>query len=252
MRKLVIVTSTICPRNGALTYSQSKTHFSSDERLRQTIFTVNSLTNSLPDADIVIVDTSDEYQQYAALFHSYFKNVNFVPLKQLSSDACEIVNTNTHKSHCESLLLQTYYEKFKDDIKNNYDFIFKTSGRYFHFDFNDKLLTEENKDKIFFKKPIEYTWSDSWRYHFVDLRHVEQTNVLRQYSTVLYGYGVEHLDKFMDMNVATIHLTKYASMSHYDIETLYYYFTRQYKNSIIEVDWKVSGWLGPSGQFVYY
>lgn len=251
MRKLVIVTSTISPRSGSLTYSQSKTHFSAEERFRQTIFTVNSLTNSLPDADIAIVDSSDDYRKYSNLFQVYFKNVKFIPLKELSGEVCEIVNTHTHKSHCESLLLQTYFKQFKNEIKK-YDFVFKTSGRYFHFNFNDKLLTQENKNKIFFKKPIEYNWKDEWGYQFVDLRKAENNNLLRQYSTVLYGYGSEHLDKFMDINDATIHLTKYPSMQHYDIETLYYYFTRQYKDLIVETDWKVSGWLGPSGQFVYY
>jgi hypothetical protein len=54
------------------------------------------------------------------------------------------------------------------------------------------------------------------------------------------------------MNDATVHLLQQPLMHHYDIETLSYYFTRAYEDKIIEVDWKVSGWDGTSGRFMYY
>ena len=39
---------------------------------------------------------------------------------------------------------------YKNEIKN-YDYVIKTTGRYFYFNFNYALFTPENKDMIFFK-----------------------------------------------------------------------------------------------------
>lgn len=250
MRSLFIVGSSIQPREGRFTYSQTRSKFATDERFRQTIFTVNSIRASFPEAKIVIVDSSNDYMEYMQTFW-HIKNVDFVPLKELSEEAFEIVNTHQNKSLCESLLLNTYFKIHKPTIKE-YDFVFKATGRYFYFDFNEKLLTEENKDKIFFKKPLNFEWNDSWNYQFVDRRNHQNNNRLHQYCTVLYGFGSENLEKFIDINEAAVHLLQQPSMSHYDIETLSYYFTRQFEDKVIEVDWKVSGWDGTSGRFMYY
>lgn len=250
MNKLVIITSSINPRQGDFTYSKKRTFFNAEERFRQTICTVNSLKNSLPGCKVVIIDSSEEYKEYLDLFQ-FFPNVEFIPVKELSGEVFEITNTHRNKSHCESLLLNTYFKQYKRQIKE-FDFVFKTSGRYIHFNFNDKLLTEENKDKIFFKKPLQFTWDESWGYQFVDIRNYENHNFLCQYCTVLYGYGSTHLDKFMDINEAVIHLTNQPSMHYYDIETFYYYFMLQYRNQVIHTDWIVSGWDGVSGKFMYY
>jgi len=250
MRKLFIVGSSIQPREGRFTYSQTRSKFDAQERFRQTIFTTNSIRAAFPDAKIVIVDSSAEYAEYIQTFW-YLKDVDFIPLKELCEDAYETVNTHPNKSLCESLLLNTYYKTHKPQIKE-YDFVFKATGRYFYYDFNDQLLTEQNKDKIFFKKPLNFEWNNDWRYQFVDRRLLQDNNRLHQYCTVLYGFGSEHLEKFIDINEATIHLLNQTAMSHYDIETLSYYFTRAFEDKIIEVDWKVSGWDGTSGRFMYY
>ena len=250
MNKLVIITSTIAPRPGEFTYSPKRSHFDSEERFRQTIFTVNSISNSLPECDIVIVDSSDEWTEYLSAFR-HIRNLQFIPVKELSGEVFETVNTHRNKSHCESLILNTFYKQYKNFVKEH-DFVFKTSGRYFHFNFNDKLLIQENKDKIFFKHPQQYKWDDSWGYQFVDTRAYEGHNFLKQYCTVLYGYGIENFDRFVDINEAVIHLTNHPSMYYYDIETFYYYFTRPYVDKVIHTDWIVSGWDGVSGRFMYY
>jgi hypothetical protein len=250
MRKLFVVGSSIQPRTGVFTYSPTRSKFDSEERFRQTIFTINSIHNAFPDSDIVVIDSSDDYKEYYFILKN-FLGVDYVPLKEISPSAFDVVNTHPNKSLCESLLLNTFFQQYKKDIKD-YDYVIKTTGRYFHFNFDDKLFTEENKDKIFFKKPLHFPWNDTWNYSFIDVRQEQRTNELHQYCTVLYAFGSQHLDKFIDINEATIHLLKQPSMMHYDIETLSYYLTRQYKDIIIETDWKVSGWDGTSGRFMYY
>jgi hypothetical protein len=246
--KLFIIPSTIQARKGIFTYSNTRSVFSTEERLRQTIFTINSIQNAYPDGKIVLIDSSDISQELKKEF-SHISNLEFVALKELDAYATEIINSHPNKSLCECLMMNTYYKNFKQDIKR-YDYVIKTCGRYFYFDFTNHFTTE-NKNKIFFKKPLNFKWDNNWNYHFVDLRN-EKNDKLLQYCTVLFAFGSEHLEKFIDINDATIHFLKQSSMSHYDIETLMYYLTRPFIENIIEVDWKVSGWDGTSGRLMYY
>jgi len=250
MNNLFVVSSSIQPRDGKFTYSKTRSIFKADERFRQTIFTVNSIRAAFPDSKIVVVDSSEHCEEYFQTF-LYFKNTQFIPLKLLSEEAFEIVNTHQNKSLCECLLLNTYFNKYKKEILQ-YDFVFKATGRYFYYDFNSLLLTNENKDKIFFKKPLNFPWNNSWKYDFIDRRNLQNNDRLHQYCTVLYGFGSQHIENFIDINEAVIHFLKQPSMYHYDIETLSYYLTRAFEEKIIEVDWKVSGWDGTSGRFMYY
>jgi len=112
MRNLFVVGSSIQPREGRFTYSPTRSTFAADERFRQTIFTINSITAAFPEAKIVIVDSSNDYMEYIQTFW-HMKNVDFVPLKELCEDAFEIVNTHPNKSLCESLLLNTYFKIHK-------------------------------------------------------------------------------------------------------------------------------------------
>lgn len=250
MNKLIVVGSSIQPREGAFTYSKTRSIFNADDRFRQTFFTINSLNNSLPNCKIIVVDSSSDYAEYSSQL-SFIKNVTYLPLKDLSFTAFEEVNTHLNKSYCESLLLNTFYKYFKKEILN-YDYVIKATGRYFYFDFNDSLFTKTNKDKIFFKKPLKFKWNDTWSYSMVDRRSIQQDDMLRQYCTVLYAFGVEHLHKMIDINDAVMNFINNPSMSHYDIETLSYYLTRPYEENLIETDWIVSGWDGTSGRLMYY
>lgn len=250
MNNLIVVSSSIQPRQGVFTYSKTRSIFSADDRFKHTIFTINSLRNCLPNSKIVIIDSSDDYIEYKQTFE-IFKNVEFIPLKELSGEAFEIVNTHPNKSLCESLILNTYFTQYKKQIKE-YDYLLKSCGRYFYFDLDDKYFTPENIDKIFFKSRLGFEWSDAWNYSFVDKRAEQNNNLIHQYSTILYGFGTSHLEKFIDINEATIHMLNQRQMIHYDIETLSYYLTRPYEKAIIETDWIVSGWEGISGRYMYY
>lgn len=253
MNKLFIVGSTIQPKETPLTYSQTRSKFSADERFRQTIFTVNSIRAAFPDSKIMIIDSSEDYYEYFGIFNTTLSQLNaeFVPLKQISEEAFYTVNNHPNKSLCESLLLNSFYKKYKTQIKT-YDFVIKATGRYFYYNFDSKLFTEENKDKIFFKKPLNFPWNDDWQYQFIDRRKEQNNDRLHQYCTVLYAFGSSQLDRFIDINDAAINLLNNPRMSHYDIETLSYYLTRPFEHQVIETDWKVSGWDGTSGRFMYY
>jgi len=250
MRKLIIVGSVIQTRKDVpLTYSPTRTAFSDEERLRHTVYAISALRDRHPDTDIVLVDASDDPKDYRQIFA--FLNVVYVWLQDISIEAANIVRTQPNKSVCEVLLLNTYIKANKAKIKT-YDYVIKGTGRYSLMNFDNSLFTPENTDKIFFKKPLEYEWNDTWRYSFVDKRLEQGDNKLRQYCTVVFGFGIEHLDKFIDMFDGIGYLLQNDAMKHYDIETLIYYFTRPFTDKIIETDWRVLGWDGVATRLMYY
>jgi hypothetical protein len=127
------------------------------------------------------------------------------------------------------------------------------SGRYFiDRSFDVSLFNEYNKDKIFFKRPMKFEWNNSWPYDMVDRRSLQGDNLLYQYSSVLYGFGADMLDRIVDIYHVIETFTGHPNKIVYDVETLLYYFTRVYQDKIIETDWTIYGWDGTSGTFLRY
>ena len=251
MKKIIIVGSTIQPRmDKDFTYAPGvRSVFNRDERARQTISSAAALKINFPNDRIVVVDSSMNTDGLVDAFG--YLGIEYVALKDISIERTEFVNTNRNKSACECALLYTYMEKNREMLLG-YDYIIKATGRYFNFGLGEWDFTEENKDKILFKKPSTFEWTDVWRYNAVDRRAIDGDNLLRQYCTVVYAFGTVHLEKFLDIYKATEHLLQHPNMIHMDIESLIYYMTRPYEANIIETDWKVSGWDGVGGNQVYY
>lgn len=253
MKKAILVTSVIdIDNNHPLTYSKTRSYFSNEERFRQTIFTLTALDLVMDnDTTIFLVDASENSEAYKGIL-SYQKNLVYVDIRKDFPEIYKLIKTHPHKSYCEALLQLSFYERYKDVLKE-YDYLFKLSGRYF-FDsnFNFNLCTEENTDKFFFKQPITFEWSDTWGYGMVDRRSIQGDNKLRQYSSVLYGWGQKNHERMLDIYRVVAEFTNNPKTYHYDVETLLYFFTREYENNIIETDWKIFGWTGVDGKFLRY
>jgi hypothetical protein len=253
MKKAFIVTSIIDLDNThPLTYSEVRTHFSSEERFRQTIFTVASLDKICgPDDTIFLLDASDNYESYRGAL-SYQQNLVFVSVKEEFPEIYETVRTHSNKSHCESLTLVKFVEKYRTKLEE-YDYFFKMTGRYFtdsSFDVN--IFNEDNLDKIFFKKPFAHEWNDNWNYQMVDRRNIQGDNLLKLYPSVLYSWGRMNLDRIIDIYRCISVFTEKSQGTVYSFETLLYFFTRVYESNIVEVDWRVYGWDGTNGTFMRY
>lgn len=253
MKKAFIVTSSIeVNNNHPLSYSPVRSYFSNEERFRQTIMTVASL-DLISDSETVIyiLDTSENWAIYKEQL-SYQKNLKFISVKEEFPEIYDTVTTHSQKSHCECLALSKFIRKYKQELFE-FDYIFKMSGRYFlDSSFDTTLFNKYNVDRIFYKQPFEWEWKDSWQYDMVDLRKEQENNLLRQYSSVLFGWGKKHHNSFLDMFTGMSAIFLQPQMAHYDVETLGYYLTRPYQRDIIETDWVVYGWLGPNGQFMRY
>jgi hypothetical protein len=253
MKKAFIVTSSIEVDNAhPLSYSPIRSYFSTEERLRQTVMTVSSIDTVSPaDTQIYIVDTSDNYHLYENFFY-WQPNVRYVSIRKEFPGIHESITTHRNKSYCETLLMSTFIRAYQAELKQ-FDYFFKLSGRYFlNRSFNDSLLTQHNTDRLFFKHPLAYEWSDSWGYGLVDRRAEQGDNKLRQYCTVLYGWGRGYHDRMLDLLTAVPPMLDSPRMSTLDIETLTYHLTRPWANDVIETDWTITGWLGAGGEFMRY
>jgi hypothetical protein len=252
MKKAFIVTSAIEVKSNPLTYSPVRSYFSSEERFRQTVATIATL-DLVSDAEttIYLLDTSENWQQYKNQL-LYQQNLKFISIKEEFPEIYEIVTTHPQKSYCECLFVSAFMGKYQTELFE-YDYILKMSGRYLlDSSFDPVLLNKYNTDKIFFKQPIKWDWKDSWCYSLVDRRQEQGDNNLCQYSSVLFGWGKKHHKHFMDLWAGMAAMLVLPHMSHFDIETLVHYLTRSFERDIIETDWIVYGWLGPSGQFIRY
>jgi hypothetical protein len=254
MKKAFIVTSSIEVDNQhPLTYSKVRTAFDSEERFRQTVMTVASLDLACDknDTTIYILDTSENWKERAATF-LYQPNLKFISVKEFFPDIFDAVRTHPHKSYCECLLLSRFIKDFRKEL-SQYDYLFKLTGRYFvDSSFNTEIFNEENLNKIFFKHPLGFEWHDAWGYNLVDRRQQQNNNKLHQYCSVLFGWGKDHYDHFLDLFTAMTTMFSQPEFFNYDVETLIYYFTRPFEETIIETDWIIYGWSGASGQFMRY
>ena len=252
MKKAFIITSAIEVDNKfPLTYSDKRSHFSTEERLRQTIMSIAFLDLQKDDITIYLLDCSNDWQKYRDLFY-YQRNLKFISVKEHFPEIQKLATTHPNKSYCECLIMSNFLRTWKKELLE-YDFIFKLSGRYFlDSSFDISICNEQNRDKIFYKKPLEFEWRDEWNYGLVDRRKEQNTNTLRQYVSILFGWSRTHLDHFLDMFTGMACLLNQPSYSHLDIETLGYYFTRPFEQNIIENNWMVYGWDGASGKFWRY
>ena len=253
MKKAFIVTSAIeVDNSNSLTYSKTRSYFSNEERLRQTIATVASLDQATDEnTTIYLLDISDDWKKYKDAL-AYQTNLKFISIKEQFPQIYKTVKTHPQKSHCECLMLSTFMAAYKDEL-SQYDFQFKFSGRYFlDKSFDISVFNDAVKGKIFYKKPLQWEWQDHWGYSMVDRRKQQGDNKVRQYCSVLFGWSKEYQSKFLDMFNSIALMLSQPALHHYDVETLGYYFTRQYTQDIIETNWLVYGWTGANGQFVRY
>ena len=224
-----------------------RTVHSTEERTRHTFFTLGSIFSTYPEADVFLIEASKDFKFPLEKVPS-FRNLRVYHPGKNNPQLQEIITTHPNKSLCEALMTQDFINSFKPSLLE-YDIIFKVSGRYIPYFRNQTTL---DSSKIYFKKPLNFKWNNDWGYDLVDLRKETNTESFSQYSSVLFGFGQEHLHKFTDILEILIAMTSKPKYSHYDIETLLYYCTRPYKEHIIETDWMVSGFVGSTDDFYWY
>ena len=255
MKKAVIITSIFeVDNNYPLTYGTSRSYFTAEDRLRQTTFSVASLDGIRDNGiDIFIIDGSINIDIYRDFF-KYQKNLKFISVKEEFPEILATVRSGGNTGQCEALMLIKFIEKYKS-VLENYDIIFKLSGRYFiDSTFDIKIFNDDSISKIYFKTHDSIPWSDEWSKSFkiLDRREIQQNNNLHQYSTVLFGWGKEYLNIMLEIFKRLAAFTGSDEGQYFSMETLMYFYTRPYEKDIIETNWTIYGWAGTGGNFIRY
>jgi hypothetical protein len=251
MKKLIIITSAIQTNNShRFSHGTVRSAFTDEERFRQTLYTLNCLQNIFPNDDRILLDISfsnfDEFEHHANLFGAKY----FSFAKQFPEEHKQITE-HTNIAWCEAMLLNKFLKTYKK-VVDSYDYVLKTTGRYFYSNIDNSIFSEENRNKMFFKHPFTFEWKDEWNFDIIDLRKEQNDNNLWQYSTVMYGFAPTYTKTFIDIFEAIKHVIENPNHSNFDMETGVYYFTRPYKDNIIYTDWKITGWEGVHAKFMHY
>ena len=125
MNNLVLITSVICTPNTPLSYTNTRSVYTYDERFEQTKRTIESVKQKIPNAKILLIECSnlnEEQEDYLKKNTDYFLNLINEPKK-----------VKNVYSKSKSLGEGTITIEAIDYIKNNnilFDNFFKISGRY--------------------------------------------------------------------------------------------------------------------------
>lgn len=221
-----------------------RTAFGTDERFRQTQFTINNINLVCPNSKIFIVDISKNFEHYRKLF-AYKSNVEYVSIEELDSESAELCRTHKSRGLTESTLIDIFMQRYADQIKQ-YDYMIKMSGRYFHMGFDTSVLNEQNRDKFFFRYIKAWPWEDEWNYS----KEFAIDDKLHWAETINFGVGRDLIDYFAEgmskMRQFYIDFPNYGNM---DFEVIMFFVVR-HRPIIQPVEWPVGGWRGGNGEFV--
>ncbi len=251
MKNCYLITSVIeVDNSNLLKYNQIRSLLSTEDRLSDTYKTLDCILKNDPDASIFLLDASKTY--FKELLIKYPK-LQYIHLESLNSILGNKVRTHPSKSHGECLMILEFLKKYKNIIKQNYDYLIKISGRYYFVDEYLNDLTKNNVDKFLFKKPVYWNKSDliylSDNYlppeMYVDAR-------LGGYYTVAYAIGNQQLDRYETAMFTCASMTDENSKYFYvDVEYLLYKIFTDFdlKNWVLETDWIAEGRGGQNGKY---
>jgi hypothetical protein len=172
-KNIVLVTSKIIVSEKPFTYVSTRSIYTKEQRFIQTINTIKSIRNYIPDSYIVLVDNSEfnkiDYNILSSLT-DYFINITDDNILNYYTNDCKI------KLFSDLIQQLCFYENFIKKINiNNVIHFFKISGRYFiNESFNYK---DYNNNLNIFKQNKEVTDRDYYYTSFYKLN----TNILLEY-----------------------------------------------------------------------
>ena len=251
MKNCYLITSAIEVDNkNLLKEDQIRSILTTDERLNDTEKTIESILERDPDATIFLVDISKT--EFVEL-KDKFKNITYVHLESLNNKLAHHLRTHQSKSYGESMIILEFLKLYKDQIKNNFDYLIKISGRYYFTNDHLKDLNAENVDKFLFKKPVYWDRSSLYyipEYFLPSDMYVDEK--LGGYYTVAYAIGNTVLDRYETVIFACASLTdNYSKYFYVDVEYLIFKILRSFNldEYILETDWIIEGRGGQNGKY---
>lgn len=250
MKRAIVIGSSIeIDNNFDFNNLGTRSYFSTEERARQTMFTLNSIKSHFPNDEVYLVDSSGinlkKYLKYPTI-----EGINLISIQDIDEDIAYTIRTHHNKSYCEALLLKTFFNSYEQEL-NKFDFIIKTTGRYwFHTPIDTSMFTKDNINKVFtkyeyvFDHPNKEKWGpDEFR---VD-GHPDYR--VGNIPTILYGWGRDAFKSILEFWEFTLKSTQTTS---YDVENIFYYWAYQHKIPQYKLNWVMLGYGGNNGKFYSY
>jgi hypothetical protein len=177
-KNLVLITSKIIVSDNPLIYIDKRSSYTREQRFEQTIETIKSIRQYIPNSYIVIIDNSDlNNTEIIELKNIVDKLIN-ITFDELLND---YTDNSPYKGYGELMQQVTFYNeflKFVDTTKINH--FFKISGRYLVNDEFDYKIYDNNEN--IFKKNEKIT---NRNYYYTSFYKIDK-NYLHKYFNNLY------------------------------------------------------------------
>lgn len=215
--------------------------FDPDARFDQTLETIKSIRDHVPNAKINILESSVEElpkEKRDELIHLSDRFINFGKDNTVIDISSKLLSQDVIKNMTELVIINKFLNlSMKNNWFNGIDRLFKISGRY---RLNDKFSLMSH-DTGFTVGPI-------YKSQFPK----ETTgNIDQQYMLRLYSLKTDEIDNFTFLTKQMIeYMAKRLSFGGYaDIEHLFYHFLPNDKTKSITIS-GVEGFIAPSGKWI--
>jgi hypothetical protein len=216
--------------------------FSPEERLAQTIDTINSITSRVPEASIILLEMAGEplTEEQKETLNPYIDLLLDFTENPVVKSIYESPNWDIVKNSTELMCFGAALRQLKQaEALNDFDRVFKISGRYVLNDKFDINYYEQaalsNKIGIKKRMPSQFSY--------------ETTQVAEQYMSRLWSFPTNRLDTIINVydNMLKFMSERVNAGGYVDIEHCLFKFLPQ--ADIIELDSTgLSGLLGPNGR----
>lgn len=224
--------------------------FTPHARLRQVYKTVNSILYRIPNAKVIIIESSGWRLDSDQL--SELKNISDYVFDFSGNDTIKEIHDSNPKDNwdgvknsCEVACYYKVLNDLDDLLKTSYKDIHrihKISGRYELNENFNKYLYESERDKIVFaeKQPTQF------------IKKELNLNIKYQYMSRLWSWPIEFHSEIKNFyfNALTTIIDTYANNKYVDIEHLLYNHFKN-NNNVLEVPKiGVEGLIAGNGQFI--
>ena len=194
---VVLITSKIIVSNNAFSYTNTRSIYSTEQRLSQTKNTIRTIREQIPNACIFLIDNSEFENRYEyigeelnELCDVFINPINNVELNYYT-------NINKYKSIAEAYQIIYFLDLFnKLDI--TYDKFFKISGRYYinnTFNYSNYIT-----DKIIFANDKNL----DFMYCYTSFYMIPSTKFNIYFNAYKVIYNNRHNEKLVEQNIEYI------------------------------------------------
>jgi hypothetical protein len=180
---LCVITSLINISNLPLSYTNKRSIFNANQRLEQTLKSINTVREKITNCEIVLLEgskLSDEFEEILISLVDYYVNYSN------DEDICKNVD-GIYKGAGECKILNKFMNEF--DL-SNYDNLFKLSGRYYiNQNFNIELFICQKNVFGGYERVISTRLFKIYKTHFEEFKiALEKT-----YPIMLKGESIEYV-----------------------------------------------------------